>query len=178
MIIRISNWAALQHYKTRSAPWVKSYRKDLLPETDEGKSFLAVSMAARGLLSCLERLAVETGNATLLDLGWLGWRLQTTDSLAPLIDELLANGRLELAESAISVAIPGASIAAIVAASRVSTSRSSRSSVNPALSRSSGTTGDGERAVREEFENDNGARRSSSPESIASVLRRAAAGGE
>lgn len=172
MIIRIVNWGALQHYKTRSAPWVKSYRKDLLPETGEGKSYLALGLAARGLLSCLERLAVETGNATLLDQGWLGWRLQTDEKLGPLLDELLANRRIELAESAISPAIPGASLVAIVSASKVSTSRSSGSSLSSAFSRSSGS-GEGERADDGKAEQPRHDRPASKPETLASIMKRA-----
>jgi hypothetical protein len=175
-IIRITNWGTLQHYKTRSAPWVKSYRTDLMPETPEGAAYLPLSMAARGLLSDLKRLAVGEGNAMLCDPEWIAFKLRATEPLAPLLDELLARGLIEVAESAIGPAIKVASVVASKTASALSISGSSSTRETKALSRSSGYVGEGETAADAESKNGNGRKHAGAPEPLASIMDRSGFG--
>lgn len=139
-VLRIPDWGKLQHYKTRSAPWVKSYRTDLMHETDAGRGYLGLCLAARGLLSDLQRLAVETANATPLDLNYIRWKLNIQEEIHGLLDDLLAIERLQVAPNAISPAIKLESISAITNASGglISVSRSAvKSSADPVVSRRS-----------------------------------------
>jgi hypothetical protein len=85
LVLVIPGWADLQHYKTRSAPWVKLYVKTL-----REPRYRALSASQRGLLADLWRLAVETENKTPADCGWLAHKLGITEPIQPMLDVLLA----------------------------------------------------------------------------------------
>lgn len=83
---KVKNWAAFQHYKDRSPPWIKLHRALL-----DDFAFTSLPLASKALAPLIWLLAAETQDGTVsLDAGWLAWRLRidVTDveqGLSPLI---------------------------------------------------------------------------------------------
>lgn len=100
-ILSVPNWSQLQHYKTRSAPWLKMYTATL-----RHPKYRVLTLGERGLLADLWRLAVETDNAIPDDQAWLALKLGTTDTLAPMIAHLLAQGHIVDASMSASTPLP------------------------------------------------------------------------
>lgn len=81
--IRVKNWAEYQHYKDRSAPWIKLHREML------SSHFWVMGDDASKLLAiCIMLLAQRTDNKIPLDLEYIKRfsHLDQTPDLAPLLD--------------------------------------------------------------------------------------------
>ena len=85
---KVKNWAAFQHYKDRSPPWIKLHRELL-----DDFAFTSLPLASKALAPLLWLLAAETQDGSVsLDAEWLAWRLRIAVSdveagLSPLIEK-------------------------------------------------------------------------------------------
>ncbi len=81
--VSIPNWAALQHYKERRAPWIKLY-VDMLARYE----FACLQDASKAHLLCIWMLAAEYDNRIPLDPAWVAKRIFATEPVdfAALID--------------------------------------------------------------------------------------------
>lgn len=121
-VILIPNWDTLQHYKTRGAPWCKSYRNTL-----DQPGYRRLPFAARGLLADLWRLAIETTNCTPYSAEWLAFRLSGDANEITVLVELLATTQaITLAEQSGAVASMDASAALLSRSTSLSPSASER----------------------------------------------------
>jgi len=64
--IRVRNWEKFQHYKDRSAPWIKLYR-DMM----DSELWVMGTDASKLLATCTMLLAVRTDNKIPLDLAYI-----------------------------------------------------------------------------------------------------------
>lgn len=81
--VSIPNWAALQHYKERRAPWIKLY-VDMLARYE----FACLQDASKAHLLCIWMLAAEYDNRIPMDPAWVAKRIFATEPVdfAALID--------------------------------------------------------------------------------------------
>lgn len=86
-VFRVKNWTDFQHYKKRSPPWIRLYRKLL-----DDRVFMDLPDASRALAPCMWLLASESDDGSVpADLEDLAWRLRKsvgwlTKALKPLVD--------------------------------------------------------------------------------------------
>ena len=104
---KVKNWAAFQHYKDRSPPWIKLHRELL-----DDFTFTSLPLASKALAPMLWLLAAETQDGTVsLDAEWLAWRLRIAlDDVVAGLTPLIEKGFLIPASKALAnrkhVAIP------------------------------------------------------------------------